>query len=296
MLPRWGWVGKAALLTLAVLFGSPGSAAPLLFGYVGITCGLDDPHDDSALTDYSAEVAGFTNANHICLLGDPATWADQIRRADAQFRPMIGVEPLFDLAGDGPEGAAAAQMWRWFLDAVRDSGVDPARLILYLVDEPTLRAIPPETVTLIAAQAAADLPQAGRMLVEACGMEGPPPVEPLLTLWGFDCYTFRDPGADPLFMTFLRLSIERLHDGQDLVLVLDANHTPTHADAGLTPDDMADVARAYARLARAEPRVAAVIGYTWAGGIDGDHERGARDLGPSVIAAHHEIGLMLMQD
>jgi hypothetical protein len=79
-----------------------------------------------------------------------------------------------------------------------------------------------------------------------------------------------------------------------LVLVLDATHTPNHQASGLTPEDMGHVARAYARLALDQPRVAGVIAYAWPGGIDGGHERGVRDLPAAVIEAHRQVGAMLL--
>jgi uncharacterized protein (UPF0261 family) len=75
---------------------------------------------------------------------------------------------------------------------------------------------------------------------------------------------------------------------------MDANHTPYHADAGIALDAMGDVARAYARLALSRPEVAGMIGYTWAGGLDSPQEYGVRDMPEAVIAAHRDVGRMLL--
>jgi len=281
-------------LVLIVSLATPVAAQVGFFGYVGVMCDHDDPFDDSGLTDYRAEVAGFTNANHVCLPADPTAWADRIRTADAAFRPILSIEGAFDFEGAGPDGASGQATWPFILQAIRDSGVDPGRLILHLVDEPTLRGIRMDWVSLAAARVRADLPQAEVMVIEACRIEGPPPIPPEVTLWGFDCYTIPDPGAEPYFMAFLNAALWSLHDGQRLVLIMDANHTPIHAANGLAPDAMADVARAYAALALATPQVAGVIGYTWPGGVDNLDERGVRDLPPAVIAAHKEVGRLLL--
>ncbi len=281
-------------ISLLLLFLASPAKAVDFFGYVGVLCDFDDPLDDVTLTDYSAEVAGFTNANHVCLPADPADWADRISRANALFRPVLSVEGAFDFAGAGPDGPESSAVWPVVRDAIITSQVDPARIIFYLVDEPTLRGISPEAVDRAAAIIRADFPTAEVLLVEACGMNGPPPIAPNLTLWGFDCYIFADPGQSPQFMAYLDLVKRRLGPDQRMVLVMDANHTEYHAAAGVALDDMGDVARAYAALALSRPEVVGMLGYTWAGGIDNDEERGVRDMPPEVIAAHREVGRLLL--
>lgn len=281
------------ILLFLLLLASPASAVDF-FGYVGVMCDLDDPFDHNDLTDYSAEVAGFTNANHVCLPADPAQWVARLQAADAQFRPILSIEGAFDFAAAGPDGPVALQVWGLVRDAIHASGIDPARIIFHLVDEPFLRGIDPAFVTRAARIVLADFPTAEVMVIEACRIEGPPPVDANITLWGFDCYSFADPLADRTFMTFLTLAKGQLGPKQRLVLIMDANHTPYHEAAGLTQDDMADVARAYGRLAQSLPDLAGVIGYTWAGGIDNAAVRGVRDMSEAVIDAHREVGRMLL--
>ena len=280
-------------LALLLLLASPAKALDF-FGYVGVMCDLDDPFDAVALTDYSAEVAGFTNANHVCLPADPAQWVARLQAADAQYRPILSIESAFDFDGSGPDGPVAQAVWPLVRDAIHASGIDPARIIFHLVDEPVLRDIPAAMVSRAAQTVRADFPTAEVMVIEACRIEGPPPVDPDITLWGFDCYTFADPLADRTYMTFLALAKGQLGPKQRLVLIMDANHTPYHEAAGLMQADMADVARAYGRLAQSLPDLAGVIGYTWAGGIDNDQERGVRDLPQVVIDAHRAVGRSLL--
>jgi hypothetical protein len=275
-------------LALVLLMASPAQALDF-FGYVGVMCDLDDPFDDSPLTDYSAEVTGFTNANHVCLPADPDLWVARLRAADAQFRPILSIEAAFDFNGQGEP-----TLWPQIRDAIRQSGIDPARIIFHLVDEPTLRGYAATTVSAAAQLVRTEFPTAEVMVIEACRIEGPPPVAPEITLWGFDCYTFPDPLTDPSYMTFLHLAQGQLAPTQRLVLVMDANHTPIHEGAGLSQGDMADVARAYGRLAPSLPDLAGMIGYTWAGGIDNAEERGVRDMPQTVIDAHRAVGRMLL--
>lgn len=278
---------------MGLLCAAPAAALDL-FGYVAVACGHDDPLDDTDITDYSLEVAGWTTANHMCLTGDAGTWAAQIKAADALWRPILSVEPAFAFGAGGPDSDAARAVWALVTDAITQSEVDPARIIFYLVDEPQLRGLDMVQVERAAAIIRTAYPASEVMLIEAHSMAGPPPIPPSVTLWGFDAYGVPDPMTQPLYMTYLRLAQGRLGPGQRLVLVLDANHTPWHTENSLTPESMADVALAYERLAMTMPDLAGIIGYTWAGGIDNLDERGLRDMPPAVMAAHRAIAARLL--
>jgi hypothetical protein len=99
-MPRRHALYLAGALSLLPL--SPARADDLRwFGYTGIDCGLDDPHDGSSITDYSDEVAGFTNLSHICLDPDPEVTAKRLRNAVAHgFTPLLHVEPAFFVTTD----------------------------------------------------------------------------------------------------------------------------------------------------------------------------------------------------
>lgn len=283
-----------AFVFISLTFVPAPAIALDLFGYVGVACGHDDPFDDTTVTGYSAEVAGWTTANHLCLIGAPGTWAAQIRAADAQWRPILSVEAAFAFGTGGPDSPNAQAVWALVVRAIADSGVDAARIIFYLVDEPQLRGFDVAEVERAATIIRTAYPASEVMLIEAHDRAGPPAIPPSVTLWGFDAYGVADPLKQPLYMTYLRLAQGQLGPRQRLVLVLDANHTPWHTKNGLTPADMADVALAYERLALTLPDLAGMIGYTWASGIDNLSERGLRDLPPQVLTAHQAMAARLL--
>jgi hypothetical protein len=289
-------LGRCGMGVVWVLAMGQPALAQGFFGYVAVACGHDDPFDAVDKADYADEVAGFTNANHVCLPGDPALWAETLARTAAQFDPVLTVEGLFDFgpAGAGPDGAAAQALWVTFTQALADSGVPAERVFFYLADEPTLRGIPADQIARAGQIVHDTYPGARTMLVEAFAMTGPPPIPASVDFWGFDAYAVRDPAAEPLYGAFLNAARLGLRPGQRLFLVLDAQHTPVHAEAGLSAEDMADVARATYAYAVAQGDVAGMLGYTWAGGIDNLEERGVRDLPESVIAAHREIGRAIL--
>jgi hypothetical protein len=283
--------GVLAVALAGAVLGTPVRALEF-FGYIAVSCDHDDPFDSVAKTDYADEVRGFTNANHVCLSGHPEDWAATLARTAAEFDPVISVEGLFDFgpAGGGPDGVAAQALWGLFRTALADSGVPPERLFFYLADEPTLRGIPLEQIGRAGEIIHRTYPGSRTMLVEAYREGGPPAIPASVDFWGFDAYAVPDPGAEPLYRAQLDAARRMLRPDQRIVLILDAQYTPTHAGAGLTAEAMADVARATFAFAKSQPDVAGMLGYTWAGGIDNLRERGLRDLPQSVRDAHMAIG------
>jgi hypothetical protein len=295
-MPRRHALYLAGAMSLLPL--SPACADDLRwFGYTGIDCGLDDPHDNAAVTDYSDEVAGFSNLSHICLDPDPAVTAKRLRNAVAHgFTPLLHVEPaFFAQTADGLRPAPEAPaLWALVTQAITQSEVPPTDILFYLADEPVLRKLPPADLATAADTLRRTYPGARVMVIDAYDPGGPPPVALQIDYWGFDAYAIPDPGAEPLYTGYLDRARAGMTADQHLVLVMDAMHTPVHAKSGITDADMATIARAYYALALKRGDIAAILAYSWAGGIDGPWEKGVRDLPPEVRAAHEQIGRAIL--
>lgn len=275
----------------------PPTAGLHLFGYAAISCGFDDPHDQALKTDYADEVAGFTNANQICVSGDVDETAQRLHAVPSGSTAILYVEPVFFTFADTaePSGAGVEERWGLVRRAISKSGISPDDVVFYLVDEPTLRGLPLENVTAAATRIRRDYPRARTMIIEAYGGPTGPTIPAAITYWGFDAYGIRDPAAEPRYTSYLDQAAARLRPGQSLVLVMDATYTPAHGTAGLTELDMADVARNYFALARSRTDVSIMLAYSWAGGIDNRSEKGVRDMDSSVAAAHRAIGRAIVR-
>lgn len=284
-----------ALILLALLSPTATKAEGDLryFGYAGVECGWDDPQDDSDKTSYSGEVAGFTNLNMACVDADPTVTADRIRRVAADGATiLLNVQPaLFRAKGrDLQPQPQREALWALVEQGVKASDVPLDRIILYIVDEPSLHGLTAEHVSEAALFLRSKWPEARLMVVDAKLENGPRPIPEKLDYWGFFDYFHADPGRDPEYIAYLDRAAAGLHPGQSLVLVMDAMHTPHHAETGLSAESMADIALAYERLALARPKVSALMAYAWAGGIDQAWELGVRDLPDNVRATHESIG------
>jgi hypothetical protein len=268
-----------------------------LFGYSAISCGFDDPHDEESKTDFADEVAGFTNANQICVSGDLDEMAQRLHDVPSGATAILYVEPVFfTFAGRrGTSGAVVEERWVLVRRAISKSGISPDDVVFYLVDEPTLRGLPLANVTAAATRIRRDYPRARTMIIEAYGGPTGLTIPAAITYWGFDAYGIRDPAAEPRYTSYLDHAAARLRPGQSLVLVMDATYTPAHRSAGLAEVDMADVARNYLALARSRTDVSIMLAYSWAGGIDNQSEKGVRDMDPTVAAAHREIGRAIVR-
>jgi hypothetical protein len=289
------WQAVAMMRAVVLMLGlivQPVWAEGRLFGYVGTECGLGGAAQDG----YTAEVTEFSNLNMVCVTADPSVTADRIRRvALAGDTVLLNVQPaLFDFHPLAVTPSPARdQLWPLVVAAVRQSGVPPGDIILYIVDEPALRQLPIAAVEEAITYVRRSLPGVRTMAIEY--REATYDRVPKgLTYWGFFDYFHRDPGAVPDYVAALDRASAQLGPDQRLVLVMDAHLMWMHEERGLAAADMADIARAYGALAMGRTDVAVVMAYTWAGGIDYDGELGVRDMGPAVLQAHREVGLALI--
>ncbi len=260
-------------------------------------CGLDDRHTPDVIEDgYTAEVAGFTNLNMACVHEDPAVTATRIRRlAEAGGDVLLNVQAaLFEDRGQRLVPSPARDLlWPLVTAGIAQSGVPVERIVLYVVDEPALRRLPLADLEDALRFVKRTWPAIRTMAVDA--LDQPYPAPPSgLTYWGFFDYFHRDPAKVPEYVAALGRASAALRPDQGLVMVVDATHFWLHGEKGLAPEDMADVARAYADLALSRDDIAVVMAYSWVGGIDDVSELGVRDMPPEVAQAHREIGLRLL--
>ncbi|GAB5448499.1 hypothetical protein [Gymnodinialimonas sp.] len=279
-------IRRLALLAALALAPAP-STAQTHFGYVGILCGLEAKGED-----FAAEVAPFTNIAHVCPSGDIATDAARLARAwELGMTPLYHVEPFFFRRTETSlRRLRSYDLWQQALLAIAQSGVPTEALILYVADEPSLVRADTWNIYNVTQRIQADLPGARTMVIDAYRERFRPQIAWGVDYWGFNRYLVRDPANDPVFMDYLRSVINNTPNYIELVLVMDSTHTEYHAEAGITSEDMAEVARNYAALAAATDRVGILMAYAWPSDIDGTRERGARDLPAAVRAAHEEIG------
>lgn len=288
----------SCVATALVALGGCSPAAPRApveleyFGYAAVACDLDDPFDADQTTDYSSEVASFTNANQVCVTADPTALADRLRSTAALYTPVFAVEPIFfEFSGDrGRLHPGVTELWLLAVGALTASGVAADDVIFYLADEPGLRGLPYSELAAAATLIRSEYPDARIMVIEAYLGPEAPKIVPDIDVWGFNAYALPDPGAEPLYTDHLDWYAAQLEPHQSLVLVMDATYTPHHREAGLVPNDMAAIAQRYADLAHRRTDVSMMLAYAWAGGIDSAEERGVRDLPASVREAHEAIG------
>ena len=248
--------------------------------------------------DYSDEVASFTNLNQVCPTGDVATDAARLAHIAQSFDPLYYIEPaFFDAVNGSPRPAAeAAVLWQGVQDAITQSGIDPSRITFYLFDEPTLRGVELSVVEGFADQIRSIYPEAKLLLIEAFSATEDPVVPHFVDLWGFNAYTVRAPADDIGYLGFLEAASAQLSNKQSLVLIGDGIHTQFHTARGISQADMAEVASNYAALAASRDDIAALLVYTWAGGIDSMDERGVRNLPLEVQNRWADIGREILDN
>ena len=261
------------------------------FGLAAIDCGYDDPLDSTSKTNYADEVAAFSNLAHICPFAIDEDLRPRLAQLNARgLAGLLYVEHLlFEQVPDAglPSGyrlvlaPKAKANWNAFLAASGGTFHNGQVAAVYLVDEPAWHALAPQELALAASWIEASLPHIPALIIE-----GPYSVErlvlpPSIDWVGFDQYGVVDPSQDPMYLANLAaLEAKLTRQEQRLVLVPDTLWLPEYSQLGLTPELMGEVTANYLLLALSQPRVVALIGYLWPGGMDSPSQLGARQLPP----------------
>lgn len=309
-------LGVAAIILLASpatgdAGDSPDPSRASVFGFAGVDCGIDDPHDDSGITDYSAEVAPFTNVAHLCA-HDPSS--DLARRIDRMARrglkAILDVEGIFferrgpeDGGGLGPNDRPALRLrpdglerWRRLVDRERLEARQARIAGVFVADEPTWNGIPFEELDRVMEAVAESLPEVPPVLVEAW-----PVLEDLVipqaARWiAFDRYGVLDPANDPRYRSELELlRSKRSHPEQQILLIFESRWLPRYGAQGFPPETLAAVAESYLQLLEELPDGVGMVGYLWPGGFDEPGQLGGRNLPECVQEVYRAIGERLVE-
>ena len=292
------WILLRSLGPPVLAAGPLGPHRPSEFGFVGVRCGLDDPVDDSARTDYVDEVAGFTTLAHVCVFDN------DVRRLltdlpDHGLRALLDVSALlFEFVpGDAPSDsgqrmrlrADATERWELFVATNREVLDAEHVAAYYLADEPVWNGASAADIAAAAELVEPDTQGVATMVIEGYPALADAVFPPQVDWVGFDRYGVGDPSTDPHYLADLATVRQRAAPGQRIALVLDSQWLSAYRWIGIDAESMGVVARNYQLLASRQPDVVALIGYTWPAGIDAD-QRGARDLPQQVRDTYVAIG------
>lgn len=272
-----------------------------LFGFALVDCGFDDPLDGVQKTDYSHEVAAFSNVAQICPVAVTEDMGPRLARLrDLGMRGLLSIEAvLFDHQPDptSPSGSRLflrsdhEARWRLFEAANRHVLNGSFVAAIYLADEPTWNGLRPTEFARAANLMQKSVPGIPTMIVEASPVVGALTLPSSIDWVGFDHYGILDPSSDPAFRAELAVLKSKLtRPEQRIVLVPETQWLPLYASYGVTPALMGDVFLNYAVLALSEPRVIGMICYLWPGGFDDPGQLGARELPVSAQRKIEYVG------
>lgn len=308
---KWSW--GTILLSFFLLAGcqaKPALPTPVqndqlaYFGFALVDCGFDAPNDAGGTTNYIEEVAGFTNIGQMCVFSPE----EKIGTRLALFR-RYGVkallyveEVLFEYVPQAfsPFGAKmvlradAEARWSKFVALNQEVLTTENVAVLYLADEPMWRGLSEAELVQAVQIVETMLPELPTMVIEGYPAVKKMVVPEALDWIGFDRYNLFEPDTDEVWLDDLaRVYAARTRADQKIVIIASTQWVPDYGSTGIQPNEMADVALRYEKIARSYPDVVALLGYVWPGGFDIPEQLGARDL-PSVQEVLEEIGKRIL--
>jgi len=271
------------------------------FGFTLVDTYWDDPTDSEAKTNYSEEVAPFSNVADILVVQPTDNIVARMQSMEQlQMKSILHVaELLFEVDGsDSPSGTnyslRADYQSRWD-DFVNVNNLNVNQNLVqafYIGEEPTWNGISSDSLELASDYVKSSFPQVPIMVIEAY-----PTIKdlnlPSTVDWvGFDHYFIKDPKNNTDFMNELQLLKSKMNVNQKLVLIMDAHYIDfAHGDfGGIALNEMGIVADNYYELAIMEPATIAVLGYFWPSGFDQENSIGARNMPAGVREEYVQIG------
>jgi hypothetical protein len=275
------------------------------FGYVGIDCFLDDPHDGTSKTNYADEVGSFTNIAQVCVYSPTDDLHERFEILAANgLRAILDLHFLFyQLSSSVPEGGSGKNYdlhpdyldrWDQFYNLNKDVLTEQYVQVFYPADEPTWVGITYEELSPIVTLLKQTFPNIMIAIVEASQVISSLTVPSQVDWVGMDRYGSANVTTDASWLSdYQAIKAKRSGAHQKILLIMDAQWLPLYGEAGYPPEAMEDVNRHYFELAVSDADVIGIIGYIWAGGLDGPSHLGMRNLPANVQAENERIGRII---
>jgi len=264
------------------------------FGFALVNTLWDDPTDTTMLTNYSGEVAAFSNIADILVV-------EPNENITSKLNDILFFEPNGTNAPSGTSYGLRLdyqQRWNTFIETNTLSENTSLIQAFYIGEEPTWNGISFEDLKAATDYIKSTIPDVATLVIEAYPALDDLQI-PISVDWvGFDHYFIKDPKNDAQFLSQLNLLKSKLSsDDQKLVLVMDTHYIETlHGNFGnITLEEMTSVATSYYDLALSERKTIALIGYFWPSGFDDPNAIGARHMPEETKEEYRRIGLEITQ-
>lgn len=271
------------------------------FGFTLIDTYWDDPTDSQTKTNYSDEVAPFSNvADILVVLPTDNVIARMQSMQQLQMKSMLYITELFfEIEGTAaPSGNDYAlrsdyqSRWDTFVDT--NSLGQHKNLIqtFYLGEEPTWNGISANELKTASEYVKASIQDVPILIIESFAAVNDLEIPNAVDWVGFDHYFVKDPLNDSTFLAELETIKSKLSNTQSLVLVMDTHYIDfAHGAYGdISLNEMEDVAKSYYELAKKEEKTIALLAYFWPSGFDQTNSIGARHMPENVKNEYRRIG------
>lgn len=272
------------------------------FGFTLIDVFWDDPLDTEIKTNYLDEVASFTNIADILVVNPTDNIISRLDYMNQNnVKAIIHLNDIFfeKIDNNAPSGTNYnlkpdyKTRWNTFITTNKLQKNKGKIQALYLGEEPTWNGISFEELKMASDYIKTTLPEIPILLIEASVILNKLKVPNSIDWIGFDHYFIKNPKTNTQFLSELSILKSKLaNNSQKLVLVMDSHFIKEiHQDINtITINEMKDIASSYYELAKTEPKVIAIIGYTWPGGFDSPNALGARQMPQFIKDEYIRIG------
>jgi hypothetical protein len=290
---------------LSASASSSATASPLkYFGYAAVDCGVTDPNDAVSKTNYVTEVAAFSNFAQMCAFDPADNIVSRLQlMSQNNVQAMLSIQAIFFYGvpdATQPSGMKFSLFpnykarWNTFI-ANNSLAQHTAQIAaFYIVDEPVWNGVSAQDLKTASDTVKASFPSVPTTLIESAPGIAYLQVPTSIDWIGFDHYAIANPQTDLVFQAELALlKSKRSTSSQKILLTMDAQWLPFYGASGFPESYMSNVVTSYYNIAKANPEVIGIIGYTWPGGLDSAQQKGTRDLPQNVLDENVRVGKLI---
>lgn len=257
------------------------------FGYLRVDCE----------TSYLDEVTGHVNMGEKKL----ENYTEDLS-FDASFykascvKPILNIQNIFFAESDGQYGFARDIKLHWDYFKNKNKSVLDTQDItaLYIAEQPVKKGISNEMLDSVCTLVKNDLPNTPLLILYSPEQLSSIEIPEKTDYVGFMQFGLSDPNADASYLSNLDAIKNKMADHQKLFIVMDAQWTPEHGQAGIDSTDMHTVVENYYTLANGEELAVGLLAYLWPGGYDDAQQLGMRDLPEETREMVIAIGKAIM--
>ncbi len=272
-----------------------GSQGPRLtyYGYIGVDCGVSDPINPRANTNYIDEVYPYSNVAGMCVYTATTNIVSRIATfASYGVAAVINVQPL--LFGGTPLALLAGASTNWSTFLSTNAGWNLSNIAaIYVVDEPYLNGLSTSDFQAGVNIVKSSLPTIPAMFIESSANVSTMTVPTNIDYFGMDDFYIYGPTSSTWLTNYSTMVSKKSSPQQRIVMSMEGG-VPSGDYPPFPYSYFQTTLPAYQSFILSHPEIVMATVYIWPGGVGNAANLGVRDCPQEIINMYSAFGKFML--